>query len=580
MINIKNGTIHKLTVKFRNSILTLPDRLYSHRVLWGWLWAMGICGILDIIILDPARHHPIAGGCYLIFVGALKATVILTLLQPLLCSRVRPAKWLAWLVVALFSFFSIMNACAVGFYQMPVAKELLRTFAETTTREVTEFIGELEHNLLSLITSPYLYVAGALISLLVLLFRRTGRKVFLRVVMLSSLTGAAMLAHRSLYHSESLCAHCIFYRTAKGVIDVCNAEAEFDRLTQSLPPLPDPESVTSKHLASTVVVVIGESAASTHLSAYGYGLPTSQRFDEMRDSLFVFTEAVSASTSTSENMDRILTLKRDNQISEDPFSFPRLISIFNQADYKTFWLSNQERKGIYSNNSNIFSLEASVTDYIKDHPVDNAPSSGFDEQLLPLVRKSITDTNGQKLVFVHLMGSHMEYKLRYPVQHSRFTAADELRVHTPRRPWLKKDGAQVMAHYDNSIHYTDSILGEVIHYVSAQASPSLFIYFSDHGENVYEEGNRNGRGIEYVRIPFVIYMNQAYRTANPEITRMIADARHRPFSTANFAHSLMTLTGTSYKHYDGLNDVLSPSFRPRVRYVNGVPWPADLRKNH
>lgn len=49
-------------------------------------------------------------------------------------------------------------------------------------------------------------------------------------------------------------------------------------------------------------------------------------------------------------------------------------------------------------------------------------------------------------------------------------------------------------------------------------------------------------------------------------------ALDRPFSTANFVYMIMTITGSSYKHYNSTLDVLSPVYIARPRYVDEKIW--------
>lgn len=559
----------------KNSLLKLASEFYQRRVLWIWLWAMSVCGILDIIRITNYGYSSIWSICYLIFVGAFKSSIALAILIPLVGSGRRILRWSGWIGFALFSFLSLMNVCAISFYQMPISGTLFRTFIETNSREVLEFIGELSHNLLSIFISPFPYLAIVTATTIIWTTRKIKKKAWLGFVAATSLIGVGMFAQYCFTYICGRTAHSIFYRTARSVNDIYQAQTRLNEIAKSLPQLPHAKSIGSQHLASTLVMVLGESASSSHLSTYGYPLPTSPCFDAMRDSLFIFTDAISSAPSTSENIDRILSLKRDDQNTANPFIFPRMIDIFNHAGYKTFWISNQERSGLMANNTTVFTSEASAVDYVGAESSEDHSFTHFDDRVLPGFNSALTDTAPNKMIFTHLMGSHMEYRKRYPVSHSVFSFHDELKAHKKSRPWLKKDGASVMAHYDNSIHYTDSILGQMIHRVALLSTPAAFIYFSDHGENVYDEGNRTGRGIKYVRVPFVIYLNRAYRDANPEMVKRLETARHLPFSTANIVHSLMTLSGTSYKLYDGTIDVLSPAFRPRVRYVDNAPWPFD-----
>ena len=72
----------------------------------------------------------------------------------------------------------------------------------------------------------------------------------------------------------------------------------------------------------------------------------------------------------------------------------------------------------------------------------------------------------RKLIVVHLFGSHFPYGLRYPTTFAKFSGTSKA-----------IDG------YDNSIVYTDYILGEAFG-MAEKASVDAVVYFSDHGEDV------------------------------------------------------------------------------------------------
>jgi len=105
----------------------------------------------------------------------------------------------------------------------------------------------------------------------------------------------------------------------------------------------------------------------------------------------------------------------------------------------------------------------------------------------------------------------------------------------------------------------------------------LMIYFADHGEHIHDERLFSGRDIMYVRVPLIVWANEAWLRANPDRADALRAALQRPMSTANFAHMLMNLTGTSYAGYDSSLDVLSPDYIVRPRYVDESIWPGDKR---
>ena len=138
--------------------------------------------------------------------------------------------------------------------------------------------------------------------------------------------------------------------------------------------------------------------------------------------------------------------------------------------------------------------------------------------------------------------------------------------------------AQRRAEYDNSILYTDYVLVRVIEDVAAADHPSVMIYFSDHGEEVYDYSTYTGRNSNTVQVPFIIYANKSFSGANPELMQRLREVCDTPMSSANLVHLLITLTGGTYHFYDPTLDVLSPSYKIRPRYVDEELWEYDIRR--
>ena len=75
-----------------------------------------------------------------------------------------------------------------------------------------------------------------------------------------------------------------------------------------------------------------------------------------------------------------------------------------------------------------------------------------------------------------------------------------------------------------------------------------------------------------MEVPALIYANAPYRAANPDMVSALDSALMLPVTTADLAHPLMTLTGTTYSGYDPTRDFLSPQYVKRHRYVDLRPW--------
>ena len=71
----------------------------------------------------------------------------------------------------------------------------------------------------------------------------------------------------------------------------------------------------------------------------------------------------------------------------------------------------------------------------------------YDEQLIAPLARAL-GAPGKQMIFLNLSGSHVRYGDRYPARQEVFQGADE--------------AGKLVAAYDNSIHYTDYVLSQVI----------------------------------------------------------------------------------------------------------------------
>lgn len=110
----------------------------------------------------------------------------------------------------------------------------------------------------------------------------------------------------------------------------------------------------------------------------------------------------------------------------------------------------------------------------------------YDEDVVPLLAKNLsTYQSGYRLVVLHLGGgSHgpLYYK-RHPPEFQKFEPqcrdADVVNHCTQE---------EIYNSYDNSILYTDHVLGQIVGTLESAAVPYVMVYVSDHGESLLEGG--------------------------------------------------------------------------------------------
>jgi len=110
----------------------------------------------------------------------------------------------------------------------------------------------------------------------------------------------------------------------------------------------------------------------------------------------------------------------------------------------------------------------------------------YDEDVIPLLERNLAAyRSGYSFVVLHLGGgSHgPTYSDRHPPEFQRFEPMCR-DADVANRCTLE----QLFNSYDNTILYADYVLGEVIERLERSRVPFVFIYLSDHGESLMEEG--------------------------------------------------------------------------------------------
>ena len=544
----------------------------NNRLLWCFLYVISFLSIYDIPGSPVFRLSLTFQWLYLVFVSAFKST-LLTLIFGSLDKNLW-TKILKWTGIAEITVLSVINAFSYRLYGIGISRKMLTILDETNQREVTEFIHNAGLTVLHNAISIQTIVAAAALTATVVIIRRARIKYLCKSISIISLTGFILFLWFCIFQASGRTAHSLNARLLKYSIEVHKGRNDLEKLMN----LFEAEAydvdidVSSLHAAEDVIIVIGESASRNHLSAYGYPLETTPFLNSMKDSVFIFNDAIGSSAGTAGNMERILSFKPDDKTYGDGYRYPLIIDFFKKAGYKTYWFSNQEKVGSVSNLSALLTSHADVIKYVGADNSEDALLVRHDECLLPHLAQALEDSCERRMIFLHLLGSHFEYSNRYPDDFNRFNAHDILKIN----PGISKGNAETVASYDNSILYTDFILNEITDKIRNSSTPTVLIYFSDHGENVYDKPDEPRRGAKYVRVPFFIYANEVYRKQHPEIIEALHKSTDLPFSTANVVYPLMTLTKTvSDSLYKANDDILSPMFVPRIRYVDEEIWTYD-----
>lgn len=232
----------------------------------------------------------------------------------------------------------------------------------------------------------------------------------------------------------------------------------------------------------TYVLIVGESVRVDNMSLYGYTRSTTPQVEAQRKQIKLFNQAISGAPYTALSVP--LSLTADSVLSHDIHNYPdNIINMANQAGFQTFWLSSQSAFRQNGTAVTSIAMRAMETVYVR----------GFDELLLPHLSQALQQkTQQKKLIVLHLNGSHEPACSAYPQSSAVFQPQDD------------QDAC-----YDNSIHYTDSLLGQVFELLKDRRASVM--YFADHGlerdptkKNVYFHGGREASQQAY-HVPMFIW---------------------------------------------------------------------------
>jgi heptose-I-phosphate ethanolaminephosphotransferase len=113
-------------------------------------------------------------------------------------------------------------------------------------------------------------------------------------------------------------------------------------------------------------------------------------------------------------------------------------------------------------------------------------------------------------------------------------------------------------------------------------SNDFITYFSDHGEEVYDNPQRLFAGRNEAAptspmytVPFIIWRSESWKKNNKltETKKII----HRAYSISDFIHTWSDLAGISFKEFDASRSIVSPLFSQHPVWIGDPKKPEKLR---
>lgn len=245
--------------------------------------------------------------------------------------------------------------------------------------------------------------------------------------------------------------------------------------------------------AKHVWLVVADSLRSDRLGVFGYGRDTTPKLASyLRDHPSAFVRpGIAAGVATDVSLPYLINpIREPGQDSQLRTGDINLFRFAKQAGFRTHWISSQESKLLANLGSRY--LDVSITR--EDHPMQFLKRQ--DRALLDVLDNQRW---GQRnFVVLNLRTAHLPYAQNY-------------RHEAKPAPWTDQGPNGQSNAYDNSVHYLDSLLADVIADFDRLEGERYLIITGDHGQRLGEGGHwgHNDLVPEVSDVPVIVIGREA-----------------------------------------------------------------------
>lgn len=355
-----------------------------------------------------------------------------------------------------------------------------------------------------------------------------------------------------------LAAYSTYSRIARSCVVYTNITKETDRLIDNLQKWQAEDLKQTTVECDKMAVIIGESYSRYHSQLYGYDKDTSPLLMEKVQSgdLIVYTDVITPINDTERAFRAIYSLgEYYSDVYSDCLLFPY---VFKQAGYYTVNIDNMDLASSTNRVKDSEKLSELMFDF------RNSEVGEYDEEILEWL--DVDDCEHPKQLFViKLLGQHYDYADQFPDSWARYDAKDYDRADLP------ENKVQLIADYDNATIYNDFVVNSIIdHFKDDKA---VVLYFSDHGEEVYDERDYMGHGgttpfLNYqFDIPFMIWMSDSYKESNVMQVQKLVAHKDCSYTIDDVSHTILDMAGISCSQLVPERSLANEAFEPRAERV-------------
>ena len=307
------------------------------------------------------------------------------------------------------------------------------------------------------------------------------------------------------------------------------------------PPLP----LLVPHPNINIIIVMGESLTDKHMSSYGYSRPTTPYLDSIKNnSNVIFKEGISAGVSTDVTLSSFFNmLVRPDATLQLSSGHRNLFKMAQENGFETHFITAQAHSSLNVTKSYLF---PKYIDHYGDSMIFGAPFHQlvYDINLFNYLKTA--DFKKPTFMVLQQSGSHTPYIEHYPEQFNFFAKS---KTNSFQQTQIDT--------YDNTVRYTDYVLGQIVQMVRQKANrPTLLIFTSDHGESLGENGIYGHENIRMKDQHYVPMVFMTFRGANFDFLKQKfrEDINNRYMSHYELSEAVARLLGYQTPNFSQQKD--------------------------
>lgn len=460
----------------------------------------------------------------------------ITFILCILPSKIR--KWYRGLFFLLLGVNFLIDIICVYSFHFTFDQEVPAILLGTNSNEAIEFIHTfIPYSLVLIIIVSFLFFGFVYIKLRQIpLYIKDKYCIVLLLLVFLSLLSFATISNKNFGNVSITKVYTILNATSPPDLKDYAVHPQLLTLSEKKP--------------KNIVMIIGESFSKTHSSLYGYHKNTNPCLKVLQNNglLYIFNNIQTPALNTVPVFQSLMsTYKPEFKDSINWFECITIQGVLNEAGYYTSWISNQSQKGFHDNVIAKFAYLCD-TSVFAGNRFAAMGKKDFDEIIIDSISKykNIRDEQYYKFYFIHLMGSHPDFKKRYPLSFDIFKADDY--------PDKKKEQRNILASYDNSILYNDFVVSKIMNLFSEDEA--IIFYFSDHALDVFDSRddyvgharyNDSKSLIAGSNIPFMVYMTPSFQSDFAEIKNILQSKLDCYYRIDDMIYTIMDIIGVRFK---------------------------------